>query len=308
MESRTTLIISILITLIGLGGLGYGGYEAYTGLLAQQTTLQEQVRTLHNDITTLAQELNTEISTTQEQIKHTETKLSENIEQQVGEVKNQQEQSIQQITGALTVLEQKSQEQFETLEHKIKTNLKSSDFTRVVEDVIDSIVSIRTDTGLGSGVVVENTGYIVTNNHVIQGASAANVLTSDGKTHKVQIIAYDATRDLALLFINKSYPALDFGDSDRVTVGQRVIALGSPGGLDFTVTEGIVSAVNRKDENGNNYIQTDVPINPGNSGGPLIDASGEIIGINTKKAKEFESIGFALAGDDVEDFVRDALL
>ena len=86
-------------------------------------------------------------------------------------------------------------------------------------------------------------------------------------------------------------------------VGEKVIAVGNPGGLDFTVTQGIVSAVDRLDSKGNEYVQIDVPINPGNSGGPLINSDGRVIGVNTKKVSGFESLGFALEADLVRDII-----
>ena len=97
--------------------------------------------------------------------------------------------------------------------------------------------------------------------------------------------------------------ALAFGDSDELKVGEKVIAAGNPAGLDFTVTEGIVSAF-RTFSNNLDYIQTDVPINPGNSGGPLINTKGEIVGINNFKVGGFESLGFAIASDEVDTIVR----
>jgi len=172
-----------------------------------------------------------------------------------------------------------------------------TDYSRIIEDVIESVVSVHTNNGVGSGVFVN--GYIITNYHVIKGATSAAIITSDQEQHSpVQIIGFDEDKDLAVLKIDSEYPPLEFADSDDASIGQRVIALGSPGGLQFSVTEGIISAVNRE-YGGQTYIQTDVPINPGNSGGPLVDASGEIIGINTKKIQDYEGIGFAIPSDIV---------
>ncbi|MEK6901521.1 MAG: trypsin-like peptidase domain-containing protein, partial [Nanoarchaeota archaeon] len=96
---------------------------------------------------------------------------------------------------------------------------------------------------------------------------------------------------------------LRFGNSHNAKVGEKVIAIGNPGGLDFSVTQGIISATNRQDSNGNQYIQIDVPINPGNSGGPLINAEGKVLGVNTLKLVGFEGLGFALASSYVDDII-----
>ena len=108
--------------------------------------------------------------------------------------------------------------------------------------------------------------------------------------------------------VNANLQSLRFGDSDDVKVGERVIALGNPAGLSFTVTEGIVSAVRRSGPNGLNiYIQTDVPINPGNSGGPLVDANSRIIGLNNFKIGGFEGLGFAIESNAVKQVTDDII-
>jgi len=115
----------------------------------------------------------------------------------------------------------------------------------------------------------------------------------------------DAFADLALLKTNTFFGELKFANSDDVQVGEKVIAIGNPLGLSFTVTEGIVSAVNREGPNGNfDFVQTDVTLNPGNSGGPLINKEGEVIGINNFKIGGAESLGFALESDVVKESIN----
>jgi len=152
--------------------------------------------------------------------------------------------------------------------------------------------------GTGSGFIIDRSGYIVTNNHVIEGADAIVVTLSDKKEYKATLIGRDPKTDLALLKIE--YPGdltpLPMGDSGALSVGEWVVAIGSPFGLEQTVTAGIVSAKGRVIGAGpyDDFIQTDASINPGNSGGPLINMKGEVIGINTAIVAGGQGIGFAI--------------
>jgi len=138
---------------------------------------------------------------------------------------------------------------------------------------------------LGSGFIIDPSGLIVTNNHVIADADEVNVILNDGTTMKATIVGRDTKTDLALLKVNSDKPlkAVKFGDSDKLRLGEWVIAIGNPFSLGGTVTAGIVSARNRDINSGpyDNYIQTDAAINRGNSGGPLFNLNGEVIGVNT---------------------------
>jgi serine protease Do len=138
---------------------------------------------------------------------------------------------------------------------------------------------------LGSGFIIDPAGLVVTNNHVIADADEVNVILNDGTTLKAEIIGRDTKTDLALLKVKAAKPlkAVKFGDSDKLRLGEWVIAIGNPFSLGGTVTAGIVSARNRDIQSGpyDNYIQTDAAINRGNSGGPLFNLNGEVIGVNT---------------------------
>ena len=185
--------------------------------------------------------------------------------------------------------------------------LKSSqdDFSGIIEEVVESVVSVRTDRSAGSGFIIDSRGYVVTNFHVIQGARYVEVQTFDSGDYEAEIIGADSLTDLALLKINGFFDNIDFADSDDVQIGEKVIAIGNPLGLSFTVTEGIVSAKNREGPNGlESYIQTDVTLNPGNSGGPLINKEGDVIGINNFKIGGAESLGFALESDVIVNVVN----
>jgi serine protease Do len=139
--------------------------------------------------------------------------------------------------------------------------------------------------GLGSGVIVDKNGYILTNNHVIKDADDIKVRLSDKKVFKGKIVGADPKTDLAVIKIDAvNLPVISLGDSDKLQVGDRVIAVGNPFGLNQTVTTGIISAKGRADvgiADYEDFIQTDAPINPGNSGGALVNVKGELIGINT---------------------------
>ena len=153
--------------------------------------------------------------------------------------------------------------------------------------------------GSGSGVVIHEDGYIVTNNHVINNGVEAEVHFSDQSTLVAEIVAQDPDTDLALLKVetDRKLQSAPFGDSSTVKVGQWVLAVGNPFGLDRTVTLGVVSGIGRENMNLSryeNFIQTDASINPGNSGGPLFNLRGEVIGINTAIINFAQGIGFAI--------------
>ena len=156
-------------------------------------------------------------------------------------------------------------------------------FRRFFSDMLDEP---RRAASLGSGVIVAPKGYVLTNNHVIEGMDEIEVLLADGKTRlKARVIGSDPETDLAVLKVDREdLPAITFGNADSVRTGDVVLAIGNPFGVGQTVTMGIVSAVGRRGLNLNtyeNFIQTDASINPGNSGGALVDVAGNLIGINT---------------------------
>jgi len=157
--------------------------------------------------------------------------------------------------------------------------------------------------GQGSGFVIDTEGHILTNNHVVDGASSVNITLHSGETLDAQVVGTDQENDLALLKVDtgkiSSISPLPWGDSDDVKPGQMAIALGSPFGLEGSVTVGIISGVERamagtQARSITNMLQTDAAINPGNSGGPLLNSKGEVVGINTAIEASSNSIGFAI--------------
>lgn len=179
------------------------------------------------------------------------------------------------------------------------------DFSGIIEDVIKSVVTIRTNVGQGTGFIISEEGYIVTNAHILVGGSRIQVITYEQKILNVDFVGYEGDLDIALLKISGNYDSLKLANSNNVQIGEKVIAIGNPLGLQFSVSGGIVSAVHRRGINGiAAYIQTDAALNPGNSGGPLINKQGEVIGINNFKISGGESLGFALESNYIKDAVN----
>ncbi|MDE2260971.1 MAG: trypsin-like peptidase domain-containing protein, partial [Gammaproteobacteria bacterium] len=172
----------------------------------------------------------------------------------------------------------------------------------------------RIERSLGSGVIVDESGHIVTNYHVIANAGAIRIQLADGRVANPQVVGVDPDTDLAVLKIDLSnLPVITFGQSDQLRVGDIVLAIGDPLGLSQTVTHGIVSATARGQlgiTTFEDFIQTDAPINFGNSGGALVDSSGALVGINTAivaKSLGVEGIGFAIPVDMVRGVLHDII-
>ncbi|MBQ1709965.1 MAG: trypsin-like peptidase domain-containing protein [Treponema sp.] len=175
------------------------------------------------------------------------------------------------------------------------------------------------DGGSGSGSIIDKRGYILTNVHVIQGATKIYVSLFDGTQYEAEVVGQDLDSDLAVIKFNPpegmSLKTISFGDSTSLKVGQKVIAIGNPFGLERTMTTGIVSGLGRPIQNSNNRIirnmvQTDAAINPGNSGGPLLDSSGRMIGINTmikSSSGSSAGVGFAVPSETAIRVVADLL-
>ena len=186
-----------------------------------------------------------------------------------------------------------------------------------VSGVIDYSGIIPQETeGIGSGFIINEEGYILTNYHVIKGAQEVSVTLSDGTEAKAKVVNYDENQDVAMIKINdenvKVPAVVELGDSDALRPGEEVLAIGTPLSKDFnqTVTSGIISAVSRNVQTSSgvtlNLLQTDAAINPGNSGGPLVNTKGEVIGINTMKiaSDEVEGIGFSIPINEIKDRIE----
>lgn len=186
----------------------------------------------------------------------------------------------------------------------------SADFSGIIAQVIPSVVSIGTDVSQGSGFIIAEEGFVITNAHVLNGASYIRILNYESDEWvEAEFIGWDQELDIAVLKIpGNNFDYLEFEDSDDIKVGEKVIALGNPLGLSFSVSEGIISALNRRGPNNiEAYIQVDTPLNPGNSGGPLVSKSGDVVGINNFKLQNSENLGFALESNTAVDSINNIL-
>jgi len=230
----------------------------------------------------------------------------ESTKEKIGEQTLITRDNFNEVSKVINTLSSSVSEQQTFVNQEIKV-LKSSqdDFSGVVEDAVKNVVTILTDKSVGSGFFINNDGYIVTNQHVVSDANEIRVLTYDKQEIPAELIGESKLHDVALIKVSITHDVLILADSSTLQVGKKVIAIGNPLGLSFTVTQGIVSALNRVGPNGfREYIQTDVPLNPGNSGGPLIDGNGKVIGMNNFKAGGAENIGFALESNAIRQVIN----
>ncbi|WP_238152820.1 S1C family serine protease [Kribbella speibonae] len=194
--------------------------------------------------------------------------------------------------------------------------------TAAAASVLPGVVSVRAGRATGSGFAIDQQGHVVTNAHVVEGASDVSLVLSNGRTVDARVIGADEDNDLAVLQVSTAdaagLRALTLGRSAQLRVGDPVLAVGSPLGLEGTVTAGIVSAVDRQARFGDNNtrqsaIQTDAAINPGNSGGPLVNTAGQVVGVNTAIATLGTTragnigIGFAIPVDRMTTIVKSLL-
>ncbi len=180
-------------------------------------------------------------------------------------------------------------------------------------DFLAPLPGRRSRTSLGSGVIIDPKGLILTNEHVVRGAKKIRVVLADHREFRAELVGSDPPSDLALLRISArgKLPTIPLGRSDDLMIGETVIAIGNPFGLSHTVTTGVVSALNRSVRTGDrvyhDFIQTDAAINPGNSGGPLLNIDGELIGINTAIYRKGEGVGFAIPVDRAKRIVEELI-
>jgi S1-C subfamily serine protease len=185
---------------------------------------------------------------------------------------------------------------------KHATVASSASIADTIESVQRAVVRIDGFKGLGSGLFIIPGDRVLTNAHVVGGISELVVIrTRGGGVHVGQVVASDTSRDLALLSAGVSRTFIELGHDDAVRIGQEVIALGSPAGLSFSATRGIVSQLRQAGET--RLIQHDAAINPGSSGGPLLDREGKALGINTIKLTESEGLGFAVTSGEIQEFL-----
>ncbi|SFW59756.1 Do/DeqQ family serine protease [Sinomicrobium oceani] len=194
------------------------------------------------------------------------------------------------------------------------TNKITSRGPSSIQDLFFGNARERTQVGTGSGVIISPDGYIVTNNHVIDGASELSVTLNNNKTYTAELVGSDPSTDIALIKVDteEELPYLAFGDSDHAKVGEWVLAVGNPFNLTSTVTAGIISAKSRdlSGSNSQSFIQTDAAVNPGNSGGALVNTNGDLIGINTaitSRTGTYIGYAFAVPSNIAKKVVEDLL-
>jgi len=306
LNSTKVLLISIILLLVATSGIIFYNNYKLTELNKDFTT---RLLLLNKDIVEILNELQQDLEISIFTLKSNLTLEMELIDSSLKNFRKKNDQDISNLNALIDEIERQSDIKLAELKDEISTiQVKSKDFTAIIDDVVESVVSVITNTGQGSGVVIDDRGFIVTNFHVVEDTSIIRILTNEGDVYDADLIGFNDIVDIAVLKVDASLENLRFGDSDDIKIGERVIALGNPAGLSFTVTEGIVSAVNRVGPNGLEiYIQTDVPINPGNSGGPLVNTNSRIIGINNFKIGGFEGLGFAIESNVVEEVANDII-
>ena len=183
-------------------------------------------------------------------------------------------------------------------------------YNSVYNSVKNSVVTIKTDKGRGSGVIVTDDGHVVTNEHVIRGASRVKIISLDNNVYSAKVVGIDAITDIALLKSNFKGTAISFSDSSAVKIGDVVLAIGNPFGVGQTLTKGIISRTNSGHITENpldEFLQSDAAINPGNSGGAMVNIKGELIGINTMNLSlggGSDGIGLAVPSNLVRDITQ----
>ncbi|MEK6808869.1 MAG: trypsin-like peptidase domain-containing protein, partial [Nanoarchaeota archaeon] len=298
-------VLSIIIALQFIIIIALGGYG--------HILLNNQLLELNNKLEITKIAINSDIEVINKEVRDVNQELTKNTNTLVQSILDLEKESMKSTKALLNLIKEVENQSNIELE-KVKKDIQivgvsAGDFSQIVQDVLPSVVSVITEKGQGSGAFITNDGDVVTNNHVILNANNIRIYTYDKELFNAIVVMVDSSLDIAVLKINASYSPLEFDDSSNIKVGEKVIALGNPGGLGFTVTEGIISAVDRKVSNSlPGFIQIDVALNPGNSGGPLVNSRGKIIGINNFKiGGGFEALGFAIPSNVVKKSIGDFL-
>jgi S1-C subfamily serine protease len=300
-------IILVIVTQLGISFYLFTDFQQEIQVIEDKIDIQNEITLLKIDDTAseIFYQLNVQKIEEEEERLLLEKSTLENLENiqkalttTTAALQEDLEKQLLSVDTKVSSLEKKSDDLESSMS---KISVSSSDFTGIIEEVIESVVSIKTNDGQGSGVIIHKDGFVVTNKHVVEGADSVIIINAESRVYEGEVIAFATNADIAILRIvsDDSFPYLKF--EEDVNVGERVIAIGNPYGLSMTVTEGIISALNRNmDSTAVNYIQTDVSINEGNSGGPLVNAGKRIVGINTKKISSGEGLGFAIPASTVK--------
>ena len=264
-----------------------------------------------NTLSDVEDTLRTELKNESHNIKTNFTSQISLVEKVIDTSKKESQEKIEELSSAIQKVESTYAEKFNNLKAELSSfnisslDVTTPDFSDVIINAMPSVVSVTSAKGQASGVFISNT-EIITNYHAISGAPTITILTNKGKSYMATLESYNETLDLALLGVQSpdSFSGLKLASLSNVKLGSKVIAIGNPYGFGFSVTEGIISGLDRIGPNGLPiYIQTDVPVNPGNSGGPIININGEIIGITTFKVSNSEGLGFAIGSNYIKEFL-----
>jgi S1-C subfamily serine protease len=288
-----SLLLLAVAVIFSFGHTWHVSNKLTMEFVAQHEQSQEHITSLIGEVNKLKQSITLQEKAQDEKLKSFEKKSNDQLKD---------------ISTQLLAVEELGAKRIEDLQVQLSSQGKGGvNLAAIAERALKSVASVETTGGKGSGTIVTDDGYILTNKHVIEGASIIVVTLSDGTRYKAELVATSSRYDLALLETGTETRGISFANSDNAKPGQTVLALGNPAGLSFTVTDGIISAAQRTGRDNINYIQTDVTLNPGNSGGPIIDVQGRLIGITTLKAKGLEGIGFAIPANDAKRFVESTL-
>lgn len=299
-NQKEVMVFFALLFLVSGMFLGFQQYQFlkvkqdYTGHLS---ALEQDLRTLRqqwsSDIVAVNKGLADQKAVLDQKIESVTT-TNQGVIEQLTAVKTESEQSLLDLTSQLQNVESKNTEQLQDIVSRIGAS--QQDFSLVIENALPSVVSINTVRGKGSGIIISEDGYVVTNYHVVEETAHLSATTSNRQEHALRIVGVDPATDVAVLQFDdhSRQRKIEVRESGDVRAGERVFAIGNPLGLDFSVTEGIVSSSRRVGGGGITYIQSDISINPGNSGGPLIDSQGRMIGMNTLKVAGVDGLGFSL--------------
>lgn len=314
-----------VITLIVLFSIILGSFALYekhrTKVLAAEVTgqlsaiqgeLRERYDRVDYQIKRLAEEVDAKTHKVQQELSQQNKALSSDLTSQVTTLQKETTTKLTDITGQLNRVESEREKTLEEFGKQLKqVSASNGDSSTTIQAAMKSTVSVETMAGKASGTIITDDGYIVTSKHVVNDARAvvvelysANALNRQRKTARV--VGVNEVYDLAVLKIdteNTLLAPIPIADSKKVKLGEKVFALGNPGAIGFTATEGIISATDRYVGN-IPYFQTDSPINIGNSGGPLINRRGEMVGLNTLKIVGYEGISLSLPAHIVDGISR----
>ncbi|MDO8642776.1 MAG: trypsin-like peptidase domain-containing protein [Candidatus Woesearchaeota archaeon] len=315
-NKREVVTVILLFAIITGSFVLYGHHQtriANAELTGQLSAIQGEMRERYDrvdyEIKRLAEDVDAKTYKIKQDL-YQQKEASSGINEQFSALQKETQSKIGEITGQLNRAHEDGQ-RIDEFEKQLKqVSADSSDFSSIIQNGMPSVVSVETLTGKASGTIISDDGYIVTSKHVIGDARAVvvqlynkNALQRDRFTARVAGV--NDGYDLAVLKIepNKKLKPLPIGDSKKTELGEKVFALGNPGAIGFTATEGIISAVDRYVGN-IPYFQTDSPINIGNSGGPLINRRGEMVGLNTLKIVGLEGVSLALPSYIVDGISR----